>query len=61
MLFLSNALTEHPVTIALALVAVIVWTMGNYLKKKFLIYIGIGLTVLAVLTFTDVFSVLLGL
>ena len=44
----SSFLTNHPIGIGVALIALVVWTLGNYLKKKLLTYIGIGLTVLAV-------------
>lgn len=45
---IGSIFTNHPIGIGVALAALIVWTLGNYLKKKIMVYIGIGLTVLAV-------------
>ncbi|MBO4419971.1 MAG: hypothetical protein J5789_09145 [Oscillospiraceae bacterium] len=44
-------LSSHPVTIALALVSLFVWTSGNRSKNKKLVFIGIGISVVATVTF----------
>ena len=43
-------MSGHPVTIALAILSMIVWTMGNYKKEKKFVYIGIGLSLAALVT-----------
>ena len=43
-------LSGHPVTIALAIVSMIVWTIGNYQKEKKFVYIGISLSLAALVT-----------
>ncbi len=40
----------HPVTIALAIASLIVWTMGNVKENKKFVYIGIGLSLVALAT-----------
>ena len=42
---------NHPVTIALALVSMIVWALGNRNGSKKMVYVGIGLSVIATGTF----------
>ena len=42
---------SHPVTIVLALLSMFVWTAGNRNASKKLVYIGIGLSVAATITF----------
>ena len=44
-------LSQHPVTISLALASMMVWTSGNRNKNKKLIYIGIALSALAILAY----------
>ena len=44
-------LSEHPVTITLALASMMVWTSGNRNGNKKLVYIGIALSVAATMTF----------
>ena len=44
-------LAGHPVTIALAVASLIIWTIGNYQKEKKYVYIGVGLSLAAILTF----------
>ena len=51
-------LAKHWPTVLLALAALVVWTLGNKLKKKVLVIIGIVLCVLALLTYTNIFNFL---
>lgn len=44
-------LSGHPVTIGLAILSMIVWTMGNYKKEKKLVYVGMALSLAALATF----------
>ena len=44
-------LSEHPVTIVLAFVAMVIWTAGNQSKNKKLIYIGILISLFATVAF----------
>ena len=53
---MQEFIAEHWSTLLFALAALLVWTVGNYLKKKVLIYIGIGLCILALLTYTNIFD-----
>ncbi len=41
----------HPIALILALIATVIWTMGNYQKNKVYVIIGIVLTVAAVVAF----------
>ena len=56
--FLQGFLSNHWTAVGIAVVALIVWTLGNYLKRKVLVYIGIGLCVLSVLGYLHVFDFL---
>ena len=58
---MSSFLTNHWPTVLLALAAFVVWTVGNAVKKKLLVYIGIALCVLALLTYTHLFDFLFDL
>ena len=49
-------ITNHWDTLLFGLAALIVWTIGNAIKKKILVYVGIALCVLAVLTYTNLFD-----
>ncbi len=43
--------SEHPVTIVLAFVAMVIWTAGNQSKNKKLVYIGILISLIATVSF----------
>ncbi len=43
--------SEHPVTLVLAFVALVIWTTGNQSKNKRLIYIGILISLIATVAF----------
>lgn len=45
-----NSGISFPITIILALVSLFVWTVGNKMQNKRLIYIGIFFSVAAILT-----------
>ncbi len=55
---MQHYLTNHWPTVVLALLAFVVWTAGNALKKKLLIGIGIALCVLALLSYAHLFDFL---
>ena len=44
-------LSAHPVTIALALVSMMIWTSGNRNGNQKLVYIGIAISIAATVTF----------
>ena len=44
-------LSAHPLTIGLALVSIVIWTMGNRDQNKKLVWIGVGFSVAATITF----------
>ena len=44
-------LTGRPVTLVLALLSAIVWSAGNRNRNKKLVYAGVALSVIAVVTF----------
>ena len=46
-----NFLSAHPVTIALALISMAVWTAGNRNQNKKLVWVGIGFSAAATVTF----------
>ena len=46
-----NFLSAHPVTIVLALISMVVWTTGNRNQNKTLVWVGIGLSAAATVTF----------
>ena len=46
-----NFFTAHPVTISLALVALVIWTAGNYLRKKLFVIIGAAICIAALIFF----------
>ena len=46
-----NFLYAHPVTIALAMLSMVIWTTGNHKNNKKLVWIGIGLSIAATVTF----------
>ena len=43
-------LSAHPLTIGLALVSMVIWTMGNRDQNKKLVWIGVGFSVAATIT-----------
>lgn len=43
--------TKHPITITFALISAVIWTLGNYHRKKALVVIGVVFSVLALLAF----------
>ena len=46
-----NFFAAHPWVITLALIALVVWWIGNYIKRKLLVIIGILFTVAALAAF----------
>lgn len=46
-----DVLTAHPVTIALAVISAVVWTMGNRNQDKRLVIAGIVLSLAAIAAF----------
>ena len=56
--FFQNFAGNQWLTLAFAAVALIVWTIGNVLKRKLFVYIGVALCVLAVLAYLKVFNFL---
>lgn len=46
-----NFFASHPVSLFLALGSLFIWTAGNRNRSKKLVYIGIGLSVAATVTF----------
>lgn len=44
-------LSSHPLTLVLALLSLVYWTAGNRNGSRKLVYIGVGLTAAALLTF----------
>ena len=48
---MQDVLSSHPVTIALALIAAVVWWMGNTRRSKVLQILGILLTVAAMIAY----------
>lgn len=53
---MQEFLSTHWLTVLLALGALVVWTLGNYLKRRLLVWIGIALCVLALLSYTSLFD-----
>ena len=46
-----GGLSSHPVTLVLALVSMIVWSAGNRNKNKKVVCVGLGLSLIATVTF----------
>lgn len=46
-----NALRAHPITLTLAIIALVVWTLGNYRKQRLLVIIGMILSAAALVMF----------
>ena len=46
-----DALRSHPITLTLALIALVIWTLGNYRKQRVLVIIGMILSGAALVTF----------
>ena len=58
---MQDFIANHWGTVLFALAALAVWTIGNMIKKKLFVYIGIALCVLALLSYAGVFRLLFSL
>ena len=56
--FLQNLFANQWLTLLLAVAAFVVWLLGNVLKRKILVCIGIVLCVAGFLSLTKVFGLL---